>query len=643
MEGASSGVMVNNTNGQPGSSPVIRIRGFSSVNGNNSPLYVVDGVIMGMDVISEVNVGSSISDLNPNDIESVSVLKDAAASALYGNKASNGVVLITTKKAVSGKPSFNAIVNQGFYTRGIKDYTTVAPNHYMETMWLGYRNNLLSTSSVYNTIEKANQKATESVVQDNIRYNIYNKPYNQLFDNSGKLLSDATILPGYLNDLDWYSSIMQNGHRQDFTINGGAKTDKSNLFFSTGYLDEKGFLRRSRFQRFTGRANAEIIPVKWLKTGILINGSSQLNNNYSDDDDAFNNPIENARSIAPVFPLHLHDTLTGDYLLDANGNKQYDDGSLYSRGQYVARNAIWENELNTRRNIIFSLQSQAFLNIKFLKDFSFTITGDLTTKNTELRSYQNPIIGDGAGNAGRVQRDLYRNKIYTFQQQLNWSRFFGKHNLDLLAGHENYNFFFSNLYGSKGRQTFTGIEVLDNFTEIIRFGEYEDVVRTESYLGRLRYNFNQTYFLEGSFRRDGSSRFNPTHRWGNFGGASVAWIISNEDFLSNSNVFNNLKLRAGYGVVGNDGSAAYYAWQSLYNISQNSNIAAVYLSQIGAGSLLWEKVGTWGAALEGQLFKKFNFSFEYFDKRSIDLIFPVNLPLSAGATSTLTAEATILR
>lgn len=643
LEGVASGVMVNNAYGQPGSAPEIRIRGFSSVNGNNAPLYVVDGVIMGADVINGDPIGSSIADLNPNDIESVSVLKDAAAAALFGNKASNGVVLITTKRASSGKPVFNAIINQGMYARGTKEYKTMSPDQYMETMWLGYRNNLLSTSSIYNTVERASAKATQSVIADNIRYNIYNKPSDQLFDQNGKLLSDASVLQGYLDDLDWFSPILQKGHRQDYAVNGGLRSEKGSVFFSTGYLDEKGFFKRSRFQRFTGRVNADITPVPWFKAGMMLNGTSQTNNNYEDDDAAFNNPINNARSIAPVFPVHLHDTTTGAYILDANGNKQYDDGSLYNRGQYVARHAIWENELNTYRTYIGSLQGQAFVNIKFLKDFSFNITGDLTTKNTELREYENPIIGDGSGNEGRVRRDLYRYRVYTFQQQLNWNRYFGKHSVDVLAGHENYNFFFSNLYGTKGTQTFSGLINLDNFTNIIDLGEYEDVVRTESYLARFRYNYDQKYFLEGSVRRDGSSRFNPDQRWGNFGGLSGAWVISNENFLKENRTISNLKLRAGYGVVGNDGSASYYAWQSLFVLNQNANVAAVYLSQIGARDLVWEKVGTWSAALEGQLFNRLNFSAEYFDKRSIDLIFPVNLPLSAGATTSLSAEATVLR
>ncbi len=633
LEGVAPGVMINNTYGQPGSAPAIRIRGFSSINGNNTPLVVVDGVIY----------GGSIADLNSNDIEDISVLKDAAAGALYGNKASNGVVLITTKKAKSGKPVFNAAINQGFYTRGMKEYKTMNANQYMEAMWLGYRNNLLSTSSTYNTVEKANAKANESVITDNIRYNIYNKGNTELFDANGKLVSDARIREGYLGDLDWFEPIMQTGHRQDYNINGGAKNDKSSLFFSTGYLDEKGYFKRSGFQRFTGRINGDITPVSWLKAGMLLNGTHQINNNYSDGNTSFNNPIYNARIIAPVFPVHLHDMATGDYILDEDGKIQYDDGSMYNRGQYVARHAIWENELNTRKNIIGSMQGQAYANVKFLKDFSFTILGDLTTKNTELRNYENPVIGDGSGNGGRVSRDMYRYKVYTFQQQLNWNKYFNDHSFDVLVGHENYSYFYSRLQGSKGSQAFTGLENLDDFTSIISLGEYEDVVKTESYLSRVRYNYSQKYFLEGSFRRDGSSRFAAANRWGNFWGLSGAWLISSENFLAGNKTVNNLKLRAGYGQVGNDASAGYYASQTLYTFNQNANLMAVYLSQNGSQNLVWEKVGTWGAALEGQLFNRLNFSVEYFDKRSIDLIFPFNYPLSAGGTSSTNAQATILR
>lgn len=634
LEGSAPGVMVSNTYGQPGSTPNIRIRGFTSVNGSNTPLYVVDGVIF----------EGNVADINPTDVESVSVLKDAASASLYGNRAANGVVLITTKRATLGKPTFGATMTQGMYNRGLKEYSRMTPNQWMETMWLGYRNNLLTTNpTLYNTVEKANAKATLSLVNDNIKYNIYDKPINALFDNNGKLLSDAKIKDGYLNDLDWYKPIMQTGHRQDYNANGAARSEKSGLYFSTGYLDEKGYFKKSRYQRFTGRLNGDITPVRWFRTGFVMNGSHQILNNYSDGNTSFVNPIYNARVIAPVYPVHLHDTATGAYILDAIGNMIYDDGSKYARPQYTARNAIWENELNMDRTFRNTMQGQVFADITFLKDFVFTTKADVNFRNTENQTYNNAIIGDGAGNKGRAARTLYRYKIYTFQQQLNWKKEIENHTVDVMAGHENYNYYYSYLYGYKTTETFAGQTDLINFTNITSLTDYQNNYRTESYLSRLRYNYNEKYFLEASIRRDGSSRFYKENRWGNFWSLGGSWIMSQEDFIKKIPTINYLKLRGGFGQVGNDQSAGTYAFMALYTMGQNSNTAALYKSQNEALGIRWETTENWGAALEGTLFKKVNFIAEYFDKRSVDLLFDVNLPLSAGATSSDAAEAVVTK
>lgn len=633
LEGVAPGIQVNNTYGQPGSTPSIRIRGFSSINGSNTPLYVVDGVIF----------GGSITDINPGDIASISVLKDAASSALYGNRASNGVIIITTKKAKSGAASMNVVMNQGIYNRGMKDYEELNPDEYMEAMWLGYRNYLMSSKpTVYTSTELANQEASSSLISDYLHYNIYDKAADQLFDANGKLVSDAHIRSGYLNDLNWYSPILQNGHRQDYTVSGGAHNEKSNLYFSTGYLDEKGFMKRSDFRRFTGRLSGDITPRTWVKAGFSINGSHKVTSNYSDGNTSYVNPIYFARNMAPIYPVHLHDSATGDYILDASGNKQYDDGEMYNRPQNLGRNSIWENELNSDKTYANTLEGQAFMDIKFLRNFTFTLNGDLNVRNTEEQTYDNASIGDGKGNDGRASRTIYRYKIYTFQQQLKYNKTFGLHGIDVLVGHENYNYYYSFLYGYKTTQTFAEVTDLINFTNITDLTDYQNTYRTESYLSRVRYNYSTKYYFDASFRRDGSSRFYSDNRWGNFWSVGGAWQLSNENFMQGvRNIFSDLKLRASYGEVGNDQSADYYAWMALYSNNQNANLAALYKNQNEAKNLQWETQGQLGVAVEGRLLNKINFSAEWFNKKSHKQIFDVNLPLSAGATSSSSAEAII--
>ncbi|MCK9304574.1 MAG: TonB-dependent receptor plug domain-containing protein, partial [Bacteroidales bacterium] len=227
LEGQAAGVQVNNTYGEPGNDPEIRIRGFSSINGSNSPLYVIDGVPF----------GGNISDLNPSDIENLTILKDAASSALYGNRASNGVVLITTRKGKSSnKVSITATVNQGIFSRGLKEYDMVDSFDYMEVMWKGYRNSLMTSQpDLYPTVESANAQATATLVPTYLKYNIFNKPDNALFDSNGKLLSDTKIRPGY-DDLVWFDAMERMGHRQEYSVSGDGASDKHNFFFSAGYL-----------------------------------------------------------------------------------------------------------------------------------------------------------------------------------------------------------------------------------------------------------------------------------------------------------------------------------------------------------------------------------------------------------------------
>jgi len=638
LEGAAPGIQVSNTYGEPGANPTIRIRGFTSVNGSNAPLYVLDGV----------QFGGNISDLNPADIESISVLKDAASAALYGNRASNGVIIITTKRGRRNRMSMNVSVNQGLYTRGIREYDRLGPDDWMETMWTGYRNYLMTSQpDNYPSRELANAEASRSLVSDYVIYNLYNKPGDALFDANGKLVADAQIRDSYKGDLDWYDPIERVGHRQDYFINGGSRSEKSGFYFSGGYLDEKGYVKRSDFKRFTGRLNADMSPVKWLKAGIQLAGSHQASNNTTGSTDnaaSFVNPFMYARQIAPVYPVHLHDMATGEYVLDANGNKQYDDGTLYSRPQYSGRHVIWENGLDMDRTYRNTINGQAFMDISFLKDFKFTLRGDLNVRNSENQTYNNAIIGDGAGNKGRAERNIYRYKNYTFQQQLNWTRSFHAHTIDVLVGHENYSYNENYLNGYKTLETFAGMPELVNFTEITRLSDYQHNYKTESYLSRVRYSYDEKYFADASFRTDGSSRFYRDNRWGNFWSVGGSWLISRENFMQPiAHAVNDLKLRASYGEVGNDQSVDYYAYMALYTLGQNANMGALYKIQNDAKDLIWETAASFGVALEGRLFDRVNFGVEYFDKRSKDLLFDVNMPLSSGGTSVSEAESTIAK
>lgn len=631
LEGTTTGIQVNNTYGQPGGSPSIRIRGFNTVNGDNSPLYVLDGVPF----------GGNISDLNSADIESISVLKDAASAALYGNRAANGVILITTKKGKSERARINISTTQGIYTRGIAEYDKLGCDDWMEVMWQGYRNQLLSNGY---TLEDANAATNKNLIPELLVYNIYNKADDALFDSNGKLVADARVKDGFKNDLDWFKPVERTGYRQEYVISGDASYNKGDFYFSASYLSEDGYIKNSGFERLTGRANVNLRPTKWFKAGFNAAGTHQVTDlTNGDDTGSYTNPFNYARYMAPIYPVHLHDMETGDYIYDDSGNIIYDSGSEYGRPQNNGRHVAWENELNLDRTYRNTFNAQLYADIKFLKDFTFTLKGDLNVRNTENRSYNNAIIGDGQGNNERAKRVTYRYKNYTVQQQLNWNHIFDKHYIDVLVAHEAYAYKYNYLYAYKTNETFAGKHDLVNFTEMTDITDYENNYTTESYLGRIRYNYADKYHVEASFRRDGSSRFHPDYRWGNFWSLGGSWVISEEDFIKDINWIDMLKFRASYGEVGNDAGVSYYGYMPLYTIDQNGLQAALYKSQNAAENIKWESTASFGIAIEGTLFDRMNFSVEYFDKRSRDLLFDVNLPLSAGATSSTSAVSTVTK
>ncbi len=635
LEGAAAGVQVNNTSGQPGAEPQVRIRGFTSLrpvtNGidPNSPLYVVDGV----------PYGGSITDINPADIESMSVLKDASSSTLYGNRASNGVILITTKKGGKGAGSFSIDMKQGVFTRGTKDYQTMGADDFMNTMWAGYRNSQLTGGK---SLDEANALANANVVNEILGLNIYNLPADQLYEN-GRLKGNAHILDGYRGDLDWFKPMYRTGLFQDINMNGRIANDKGGAYFSAGLLNNESYIKGSDLKRLTARVNADYQVNDWLKVGANVSGSHQDSHGLTasrDDSNTFVNPFMFARNMAPIYPVHLHDRTTGAYIYDETGNLIFDKGEN-TRKQYQGRHVVWENDLNSNQTLKNTMSGQVFADIKFLNDFTFTLRGDLNTRNTEERRYENAIIGDGSGTNGRGRLTSYNYKTYTTQQLLNWSKSFGLHNVEALIGHENYSTEYIYSYAIKTNQNFPGKPEFINFNDITSLYDYKNIYRTEGYLSRAKYNYANKYFAEASFRRDGSSKFSKDNRWGNFWSVGGSWIVSNEDFF-NVDAIDYLKLRASYGEVGNDMGAGFYAYQSLYTIDKNGGAAALYKSQNGNDDLKWETSSSSNFGIDTRLFNRVNLSVEYFDKRSQNLLMDLNMPLSTGSTDPTEAASQIL-
>lgn len=646
LEGSVSGVQVNSTYGAPGDDPSIRIRGFGTINGDASPLYVLDGVPF----------SGNVSDLNPADIESITVLKDAASAALYGNRASNGVILITSKKGSQGKLNMSIDVRQGTYSRGIPEYSRVNAKQWMNVAWANMYNQRIEAGK---TPDEANAYVYEHLMSDYVIQNIFsvkgnnNPTMQELFSTPGSLSADATIKDGYKNDMDWYKAAIRHGYRQEYNINANGANDKSDYYFSVGYLNEDGYVNNSGFERLTARAVINVKPVTWFKTGLNLFGSHQnYENTNGSSDGSYTNAFMYCRNIAPIYPIHVHDYLTGEYILDANGKKMYDggeyvdaDGNLHqTRAQYADRHVIWENELNSDRTVRNTLEAIAYAEFYLPYNFTLNITGNLNVRNSNNFTYNTAVIGDGKGSNGRGKRVDYRYKKYQLRQQLNWGQSFGDHTITALVAHESYYFNYDYAYFYKTNEIFPGSPNMSNFTVNVSMDGYQNNYRTESYLGRVRYNYKDKYNVEASFRRDGTSRFHKNSRWGNFWSIGANWMISKEDFMQGLTWINSLKLRADFGQVGNDSGAGYYGYMALYDNEQNANKGAYFIGQLENLNLKWETGQSWGVGIEARLFNRWNLNIEYFDRKNKDLLFDVPLPISAGATTTSgTPTASITR
>lgn len=642
LEGTTTGLVVNSTYGQPGSGASVRIRGFTSINGDNSPMYVIDGVPF----------SGNISDLNSADIESITVLKDATSSALYGNRAGNGVIMINTKKGRNDKARINASIMMGTYNRGIPEYDRMDARQWMNAMMQSYvreihtagnsGENTDGTPKVMSWAD-AMGKANQEIIGSYLHYNIFDQPSDNLF-NGYKLRDDANIKSEIAGDLDWFKAAIRSGFRQEYNLSGDGGSKTANYYLGVGYTKEDGYTKESGFERISGRARVNLEPKTWFKAGLNLSGSHQLTRFHSDSESSYKNAFSYCRNIAPIYPVYQHDLASpnGAYVLDEEGNRIYDSGEDNGRPQYSGRHYLWEIELDTDKTYRNTLNGQG--NVSFVLPYGFDITlnADLNVRNAENRTYNNAIIGDGMGNNARTKRSITRYKNFTLQQLLNWNQTYAdRHAFVVLLGHESYYYKYNYLYGYKANQSLSGLIDMVNFSDIQNLYDYEDNDRKESYLGRLRYVYDNKYSLEGTFRRDGSSRFHKDHRWGNFYSIGASWILSREEFIRKYDWINNLKFRIAYGEAANDLSAGYYSYMSLYDITVNGGMGALVKTQLTNENLTWESVRNLSVGLEGRLYNRLNFSIEYFLKGSHDLIFGLNQPLSAGATSTSSAVSQV--
>ncbi|MDB5232918.1 MAG: TonB-dependent receptor plug [Chitinophagaceae bacterium] len=650
LEGAVAGVVTTTGSGQPGNGLNIRVRGFGSINATSEPLIVVDGV----------PYPNGLSNINPADVESISVLKDAGSTALYGSSAANGVVMITTKKGQRGHNNVTVRALQGIATRGLEEYERLNANQYYPIMWEAYRNGLVYPStgtgiSKDSASRVASGLTNRTSIKDLLTYNPFNVAANAIVGVDGQLNPSAKLL--YPDDLDWNKDLLRRGPRQDYTVSFNGGSDRSDYFMSMGYVNEKGFTVKSDFKRYSARLNVNVQPKTWLKTGLNLSGNHTISNTAQDGSSTgFVNPFFFTRNIGPIYPVYMHNMSTGDYVLDANGNRIWDFGNHGSSaigiangipnrpsGGFGGRDALAEAILN---DVIFrrtAVSGRWGTDISFLKYFKFTNNVAIDFENEQDNTYENTQVGDGAP-GGRSQKDVFSTTNLVLNQLLNYSQNFGRHHVDALLGHESLSQTDYDVNGFKQGQSLSGNTELGNFTTINSTGSSVDNYRVESYFSRVNYDYKNKYYLQGSIRRDGNSKFAKQSRWGTFWSVGASWRIEKESFMQSVPWVDLLKLRSSYGGLGNAGGISRYAYQGLYGFANNANEPGIVQSQTSFLNLdlTWETNTQFDAGVDFSLFKsRVNGSIEYYNRISSNLLFAVPQPLSSGALSVNKNTATM--
>ena len=641
LAGTTPGVQVISSSGDPASSgPSIRIRGIGSMSASNSPLYIVDGM----------PYDGAISDINPNDVESMSVLKDAAASAIYGARGANGVVLITTKKASGaseGIVKFDA--RWGSNSRLIPQYDVITdPALYYETQ---YR--MMYNSQIYagKSSEEAFAYADANLFNRNnggLGYQVFTVPAGEKFiGNNFKLNPKATLGYSdgeyYYTPDDWYKETFHNSFRQEYNLSVSGSTDKLSYYGSIGYLNDGGIVSNSDFQRYTARLNTDYQVKPWIKmtTNLSFTHSDSETASYSSTFGSSSNIFYVTNMMGPIYPL---------YVRDADGNIMYENGmpvydsnqTNFARPSFVG-NAVRDNEVNSKKRYTDAVIGKWGVVLTPLHDLSITANVGITAENSRYNALYSRF-GSQSSTDGLAYVSSDRNFAVNSQLIAEYKTNFrgSSHSLGILAGYEVYNMKEQFLEGQNDHLYDPYIGELGNAdgTKAKQTSSYTADYLTQGLLAQVQYDYDGRYFLSGSYRRDGSSRFAPGNRWGNFGSVGAAWLISDEGFMQSVGWVQMLKLKASYGVQGNDNlypSANYarrfYPYSDNYTHSYNEDTGeySLELDYKGNEDLTWESSHSFNVGLDFELFGFWlNGSIEYFSRKTVDLLYSKDVPLSAG-------------
>lgn len=621
LDGQVPGVQITGASGQPGAISTIRIRGVGSVSASSDPLYVVDGIPF----------DGNLNSISPSDIESISVLKDATASALYGSRGANGIIIITTKSGKKGEAKVNFNISQGFSNRAVKDYEQVNTDQYFQLYWEAMRNGYQSKQI---SAQQAGQMASDNLIYGpgGLSINPYGANYPKPVGPDGKLLPGAKAL---WND-DWRDILQRVAARNqvDLDISGGS--DKSNYFFSLGYLDDKGMAIESGFKRYNTRLKINSEVKSWLNVGVNLSYTNSIQQAPPSSDSKASNIIHAARSIPSFYPYYERND-DGSYVLDKEGNKIYDFGKYRPTAALQNQNAAASLPLDKNENKEDNFSGKGFMELTFLPELKFRSSFSVDLVNYNGHLYSNPLLGQGSEIGGSVTRSNNRTLSYTTSNILTYDKKFGKHHVNVLAGHEFYKYDYQTISGTRNNFSLPYYYEPDAASLLVSFSGNSDKLSLLSFLGKVEYDYANKYFISASGRADASSRFSPDNRWGRFWSVGGSWKVSNEDFIKDLNFFNLLTLRASYGGQGNDkllrpnGLPLYYAYQELYRNQNLGGEAGTTLEKARTEDLKWETNLNLNVGLEFAILNnRIKGNIEYFQRKSQDLLFNMPVAPSVG-------------
>ena len=637
LVGRVAGLQTASSSGDLTGKPSIRIRGISSINAGKEPLWVVDGVPYEGD----------LNNINPNDIASMTVLKDAASNALYGARGANGVIMVTTKKASAGEAKVTFDAKWGVNSKALREYEVIkSPELYYETHYKYlYNYHFDQTQNAVSAYERAAGSLTGNAT-GGLGYNIYTVPEGQyLIGRNGKLNPDATLgnIVSYrgedylLTTDDWMEEAYDNAFRQEYNVNIAGANENANFYASLGYLDNTGIIKSSELQRYTARLKADYQAKKWLKVGANMSYAhfeSSNGNSSEGSSSSTANIFAFASGMAPIYPLFIRNA-DGSIKIDQYGLEMYDYGNKGNAGlvrpNLSDSNAMQTSWLNKAKSEGNAFTANGYADFDIVDGLKLTINGTTTIDETRSLSVMNPYYGQFTEQGGTMTRYHSRDWTMNFQQLLTYNKTFAdKHNVDLLLGHEYYRRQQFSVQGSKSRLFSYDTEELAGAV-VDASGAYSSSsdYNNEGYFFRGQYAFDERIYASASFRRDASSKFHPDNRWGNFWSVGGSWIIDKESWF-NAPWVDQLKIKASYGSQGNDGIGSYL-YTDTYTVENNNGQVAVLFYDKGNKDITWETNTNFNVGAEFGFFgHRLSGTVEYFKRNTTDMLFRFSVPASLG-------------